>query len=652
MTQLQDEKEITKKDLETIVTLWTGRFKEAKEFREPYDRRNLRMYKIYRSIRDWMTNYAYDVNIMPPIGYEIIETIKPRLSAAKHKKRILPTKKTDIDNPSLTKWDNLIEYNFETMDFASEKASWIFAMLVYGNGTVQLSWDTEAKTPSIEVCDNWLLYIDPQAQEKLYGARWIIKRSWKEKELIQQEEQERGEDHIYDPIRLEKLDNQAIGDDPRRDRREVNAKKMSQINDATTRDNATDSSDDSGQREHSEYKAIELLECYDFVKQEIVTIGNRAEVLRKEPNPYGKINKSRRPGNLFIDLPCTPVPWEYYAMTILEPVETLIYEIADSRNQAMDNIIYNLDPITKIKRGKGYKKEGLKKGPGAMWFVDRADDIVTERPTDIGASWIDKDEILRRDIQTALALSEYTQGMPQSSQEPMGKVELLLMQTNIRFSQMVRQLENAMTEMVNIMIELNQHFLDEDKAYRIVGEDFAFDEFTSKDKEVLIDAKVDIIPKKEKSPEQESRDILETYRMFVIDDPPKEGNDEDMYFWEKKKAELQKLVLDRLGLEEYEDVLIREPKKPTADELNEKQKPMPLEGDVGMPEGMPQNIATPGAESIPPGAMPPGVAQQLPQKEPIMPPEGGMTPQATTQMTEPNPGFLQGLLKKIGLGRN
>jgi hypothetical protein len=221
----------------------------------------------------------------------------------------------------------------------------------------------------------------------------------------------------------------------------------------------------------------------------------------------------------------------------------------------------------------------------------------------------------------------------------MGKVELLLMQTNIRFAGLVRQFENAMTDLVNILIELNQNFLTEDKAFRLVGDEAEFHNFTEEDKSVYIDALVDILPKKEKSPEQESRDILELYQMFVVNDKPEDGDPQKMYQWEKKKAELQKLILERLGLEEYEEILVP---KLTISVMGPPQQPQgQTVGAGGMPGGMP----------MPPGGMTeptiPAMQQTVPEKEPILPPEQMSTPGATTGMTQPREGLVKRLMQRI-----
>ncbi len=89
---------------EALVTKWTSRFDRAERFRKPYQAKMLRMYKLYRAYRD-KTNYAYKTRIMPPIGFEIVETIKPRLSAARLKTRIFPMAKDDVGSTALEEWE-------------------------------------------------------------------------------------------------------------------------------------------------------------------------------------------------------------------------------------------------------------------------------------------------------------------------------------------------------------------------------------------------------------------------------------------------------------------------------------------------------------------------------------------------------------------
>lgn len=611
---------------EATLSLWKKRFTQAENFRKPIIAKYLRMYKLYRAYRD-AVNYAYGTNIMPPIGFEVIETVKPRLASAKINVNILPKQKDDINSPSLKRWDDLIEYDFEKMMFDDLKIQWINAMLLYGNGYAQLSWaGDEDGDPFLEIVDNWLLYFDPTAGNRLYDSNWEIKQSFKPKAILKKEEKERGENKLYDKIKNwdDIEDQEQRADDPRKDRYQINTLKMGQINDNIRRGQATDAGPgETGNDKYQGERNIEIWECWDHVEDKLVVIFNREHVARDEENPYMKVRK----GRLIIDLPDISLNNEAYAMGHLEPIETIIHEIADSRNQAMDDIVFSLDPIKKIRRGKGYKVSDLKHAPGATWELDKADDVVIERPPEISRAWIEKDSILRKDIESALAMSEYVRGLPQSPNEPSSKVELLLMQTNIRFSLLVRQLEISYTDLVNMLIEMNNEFLSEKKAFRLTGTSLRFAEFTEEDKKVMVDATVDIEPKKEKSPEQESSEVATLYKNLVVDDKPDPNSEDEIEQWKAKKALLQKMMVEKYGYAQYADILAPDY---TPRIKGEEETSVQAEG-----QGQ-EGVATAqvdGGESI---ADNPEQLQKVAGPEELLPPDEGILPEVATVESQPS----------------
>ena len=611
------------------------------------------MYKLYRAYREAI-NYAYGTSLMPPIGFEIIETIKPRLAAAEIDVDIFPTKTEDINSPTISKWDDLVEFNLQEMEFDDKKIDWIDSCLKFGNGLIQIMWGE--KTPDIEVVDNFLFYPDPQAGKRLKNSRWEIKQSFKSKAVVEKEEKERGDNPLYilaiagedgEPTPLigskkwEKIDDeQPKADDPRRERYRINTLKMGQIDKNRTA-GQTVGEGESGTKDKDEgERLMEIWECWDHIEGKLQVIFNRKHLVRDEDNPYAKINK----GRVFIDLPNISLPHEFNAMATLEPVETTIHELADSRNQAMDNIVFSLDPIRKVRTGQGYKDSDFVHSPGAIWYLKKADDIVIERMPEVSRAWIEKDALLRKEVQSSLALSEYTQGLPNSGQEPSSKVELLLMQTNIRFSLTVRQLEIAMTEMINSLIQMNQEFLEEDMAMRILGENFRFAEFSQDDKKVVVDARVKIKPRREKSPEQESKEVMDLYENFVINDKPEAGADPDeIELWKKKKHVLQRLIVEKLGYEKYIDILAPAMKKNEEKKEPAAQPPRPA---PTLPAGGPPAQGMVGAP------MPQDFRAQLPQQEEILPLEETAMPQATTSLTQPGRGNgIGGFLGKLLAGR-
>jgi len=539
-----------------VVTLWKQRFDRAEKYRLPHIDRMMRMYKLYRAYRD-ASNYAYGTNIMPPKGFEIVETIKPRLASADIDITLQPTKQDFVDDPLISEWETLIEYDLgvigDTTGFDDLKIWWINAMLIFGNGVVQLSWSgDENGHPYAEVVDNFLLYVDPKATNRLLDSRWEIKQTFKDKALIVKDEEGRGDYALYDAEKIKALEDKPIKLDPRVDRTMINTLKMGQINDGRRAGQAVDQTQGSGSSgldKNVGESQIEIWECWDHVTNKLVTIMNRESVVRNDENPYLKI----RGGRMFIDLPDISLNWEYYAMSHLEPVETTIYEMADSRNQAMDDIVFSLDPIRKIKKGKGYKPEDLKHAPGAVWELDNVTDVTIETGPNISNSWVAKDNILNQSIQTALALSEYAQGIPQNSQEPASKVELLLLQTNIRFSLLVRQMEIAFTDLINAMIQMNQEFLGDEMGYRLTGTKISFKTFGADAKQVGVDARVDISPKPEKSAAQEANETVALYKALVTDEIPllKGATPEEIAEFKRRKRVMQKMLVQAFGKGKY-----------------------------------------------------------------------------------------------------
>ena len=666
-TKLPDQEVVDFKPSDTqeeedrkVVEMWTSRFSRAETFRRPFIDRNIRMYKLYRAYRS-ASNYAYGTSLMPPTGFEIIETVKPRLASAEIKINLYPTKQENENSASLKQWDDLIEYDLQVMEFDDKKIEWINAQLMFGNGILQIMWDGDDDgDPYIEVVDNFLFYPDPQAMKRLKNSRWEIKQAFKSKAVIERDEKKRGDDPLYTVMELdeetggvvekplikskkwEKIEEGSeTPDDPRRQRYEINTLKMGQIDDRKNKDQAIDQTTGSGSSTPDKMagdKVVEIWECWDHVEGKLVTIFNRKEPVRNDDNPYANVNG----GQVFIDLPDITLNWEYYAMSHLEPVETTIHEIADSRNQAMDDIVFSLDPIRKVKKGQGYKDSDIVHKPGAIWYLQKADDVVIERGPEISRQWVEKDNLLRREVQTSLALSEYTQGIPKSAQEPASKVEILLMQTNIRFSLLVRQMEIAITELANSLIQMNREFLGDEKSFRILGKKVRWGKFTKEDKNVEVDAFVDVVPKKEKTAEQEAKEVLEMYKLFVVDDKPEGGTPLEVAAWKKKKATLQKLIVEKMGYEEYADVLAPDLKIEVQDDAQPKVEAQ------GEPAPVSARIPNGPAEGIADNPVPAMIRQGLPGPEALIPPEGA----TTAETAAPQGGFLANLIARArGISR-
>ena len=602
-----------------VIARWQKRFEVAKRYRKPYEAKVVRMHKLKRAYRDPL-KYNYMTRLMPPIGFRVIQTISTRLEAAKMTVSIRPNDKEYAeDQEAIEDWEKLIAFNLQENNWDDIKNDYIDNQQTEGNAYAQVVWDHSANGPKIVLRDWFLTLFDPNAGPRLEGSEWEILQSYKTKARILKDEKKRGK-KIYNS--LEYIENRTIEDDPRREREAIETLKMGQVRTARNIDN---DKDDLRDREtevvDDDIKQVEIRECYDHITDEILVFMNDGEVLvRREKNPYADIDD----GQMIVDLPCIRIPHRAYSMAQLEPVETLIIEIADSRNQVSDDIIFNLDPIRKVKKGSGVEKQDLTVGPGEKWVLKDVDDVVLERGVGLDRSWIDKDNMLNDEVDKTLALPEYTSGVPNSSQEPSSKVEALLGQTQIRLGKFLRHYEIAISDIVNKMIQLNQKMLQEvegeegeeetrrGRSYRLIKDGkVTFEEFKSVD--IGVDAKVRFDLKEEKTPDKRKEEAWAIYDKFILEDRPSPEDTEAMNIWLQERAVVRKIVLKEYDKEQYTKLLTKMQQK--EEEAQQPPAVGPAEGPAEPPAEAPQ-LPTPPPEPIPlipqePQAESPGFLQKL-----------------------------------------
>ncbi|MFA5232085.1 MAG: hypothetical protein WC410_00155 [Candidatus Paceibacterota bacterium] len=576
-----------------LIEKWKKRFKRADEFLTPYRAKWLRMYKLYRAYQD-KQNYAYETRLMPPIAFEIIETIVSRLATSKRKTRILPREKKDLKSKSLGSWDDLVNYDFDAIKLDKKLPKWLKSTTKFGNGIGKVTWLTDSgidyDDPFLTICDLWDIMPAPETEDLQEDCPWLIHRIVKTKDKIEREEKARGEGNaIYKNLQFVEP---KLVDDWKQDRYDVNLKKMGQIQDSadTGGDVTVKVTSDKTERD----RQIEIWECWDYEEGKLVTIMNQEVVVRNDDNPYKKVNA----GKIFINLPDHELDWELWAIGHIEPVETTIVEIADMRNQRMDDVILMLDPVIKIRKDSGISKNDVIFAPGAKWELRKMDDVVIERPPEISLMGINEEKNLRDEIERTLAISEYVSGMPKSAQEPMSKVAMLIGQSNLRMSSLAGNLAEALTTLANILIDMNREFISEDKLYRIVGDEVDFKEFKKDDKEVKVDAVVQIEPVI--PPDQATRlnQAMTLYDKFVAADKPDPNNPEEVKQWKKRKRAIQEMILDEMDKAAYKTVLLGEEESEPAKSTEEEppaapESPQLPAGEAGpAPEAQPEQKAS------------------------------------------------------------
>ncbi len=564
-----------------LIEKWKKRFNRAETYLRPYRAKWLRMYKLYRAYQE-KVNYAYQTRLMPPIAFQIVETVASRMVTAKRKTRILPREKKDVDSKSIQAWDDLVNYDFDIMKLQKKLPRWVKSAITFGNGIAMVTWLTDESVdhddPFLAICDLWDILPAPETEDLEEDCPWLIRRVLKSKEKIEREEKARGENALYKNINL--LQPKQI-EDWKQERYDINIKKMGQIQ-STGSGAQGDSVIKVSSEKYEREKLIEVWECYDFEEGKLVTIGNREILMRNDENPYQEVNH----GRIFLNLYDHEVNWELWAIGHIEPVETTIVEIADLRNQRMDDVILMLDPVIKIRKDSGISKNDIIFAPGAKWELRKMDDVVVERLPDISLMGVNEERMLHDEIEKTLAISEYVQGVPKSSTESLGKVAMLIGQSNLRLSSFAQNLSETLTRLANILIEMNQEFIEEDKLYRVVGDDVSFKEFTSSDKEIKVDAVVAVDPVVPPDQQMRLNQTLLLYDKLVAQDKPDPNNIDELKQWKKRKRVIQEMILEEMDKDAYRAILLGEEKEePAQNQTERKSEESPVAAEVeALPE--------------------------------------------------------------------
>lgn len=523
---------------------YASEFKRLQRMREPYQNKWTRMYYLYRAFRHITDEKKrkYLSQHLPPIGYQIIETIKPRIAALKLQVKFYNI--TQETAEELLEWDNLINWQLQTDNFENKKIEWVHNTLLYGDGFILVRWDSKHNRPTVEVLDNYTLYIDPSVS-KIQNARYIIRQTFKKKSQITTVPQE-----VLDKIDI--AENVQVND-PRKDRTEIETLRMGGDKDTMP--------DDEPLTTTEEEPTVEVREVFDFENKERIVYIQNEEVYR-EPTAI----EARH----FIQLKAIAQPHTLYSMSILEPVESMIYLIADNRNQAFLNMALTNNPIVKKRKGANISNEDIVMEPAAVWELERNDDIVLERPPEISKQWVEQDKLLYNEIENTLALSEYMRGAPASSTEPMGKVELLLMQSNIRLSLLVRQLEEAIADLVEAMVDLNKKYLDISRAQVFFNQGkLNIVQMTEEIKNKPLIADIQIDTKPEKTTAVRQKEAIELWKMFVEGNQPQTPEEQEKL--RKIKNMLMRAILEEFDKDAYAKLLEIEEKKQEQQEQPQEQ---------------------------------------------------------------------------------
>ena len=423
-------------------------FESTKRWRQPYEDRWKKFYKLYRSYRD-KTVYPYKSNIFVPYIFSIVESVVPKMLGTIFNTRpIISVQPRKGSSATLAKlMERLLEYQLdeEQLEFFTKILEFFKECAVYGTSFMKViprfNDDELATFNYIDLEPIDLFHIFPDFRAKsIRRMKYIIQLSYMD----------------YDE--LERYAKQGFY----KNVKEVKDYIESMINvDSYKRERLTDIGilDEYGY--DANRKVVEILEYWDMDK--IYTIGARKVVLKEEDNPFGGLLP-------FIMARYIPVQHELYGIGIHEVSEVLQEELNTVRNQRMDNVNLIINRMFIANKYADINFDQLTSYPGNVILTNDVTAIQPLDTRDITKSAYMEEEIIKRDIDNAVGEYEYSRGALPPRKETATGIVRLQQAANVRFDTVVKMLEfTVIRHIAKMFLWLDYQFLPKEDLVKILG---------------------------------------------------------------------------------------------------------------------------------------------------------------------------------------
>ncbi len=417
-------------------------FEKSSSYRNEKEKRWRRYYEMYRS-RAKPTDDKYRANLFVPEVFTIVETLLPRLVGGFLNSRSSPIEvlgREEKDIPKAKVAQMLISYQLERMNFPLHLVTFYKQALLYGTSVGKVYWDyrtTKSPTgetivayddPVFEVLDLFDFFIDPDAWD-IDNARYCIHRKYLSIEELKQRQRAgiyKNVDKVKDP--------------------------------ATTNIEAEPSCPSTYMQERN----IEILEYWE--DDRVVVVADRSVILRDAPNPF---YHGKKP---FVHIVFVPVPFEFYGIGVIEPIEGLQHELNTKRNQRLDNVNLILNRMWLVQRGTLDDYRQLQSRPGGVIVVNDINGIHPLPSPDVTSSSYMEEEKIKRDIQNTTGVTEYIRGVMPIEKQTATEVRIKSEQSSTRFDFNFKLMtEMGIKRIARFILQLDQQFITRERSIRIAG---------------------------------------------------------------------------------------------------------------------------------------------------------------------------------------
>ena len=422
----------------------------------------------------------YDDPNMPskvfnPIAWSFIETVITRMLAKTPTIAYKPREQADDTNAQI--FSDLFTYWFEKCNIYPKIVAWVKESLTYGTSVVKVDWYTSKPrevtsyiydndgTPMVDEDGTYMtqtttvtdyddprvipvniydFFIDPAATS-VAEAKWVVYQYWAnigDLELENDNAEQYGKS-IYDGKKL----------------KEIRREKTQNFNEYEARRREATGLDSVQASDHTVDRCL-IWEMWE--DDRLVIIADGMKVIRDTKNPYWHGKKP------FIYLVDSIVPKEFWGKGEIEPIQKLIHALNTTQNQRITNVNRILSPMWKATTA--VDDDELNFTDNGIIHVNDLQDAEMIQMPDVTSTAYQEAETLKEDMQRALGVTDYVQGI-QTPGQTAKEVEIKTSQANARFSHKVKLFEEmGLKELGDMVYQLYQQYITKERVVRVVGQ--------------------------------------------------------------------------------------------------------------------------------------------------------------------------------------
>jgi hypothetical protein len=455
------------------------------------------MRKLYNSERV-LVGYNGISDTFVPMAYSTVESLVASTAGDKPLVEYVPTRPDQATNTEVL--NNLYSYYWDLDGWTLKTIAHSRGLYKLGSACMQAYWDIDHPVIVNIPIDDW--FCDPTTTFFNYqragymGHRFLAKKSALKDEKI------------VDPVSGELVD------------KYMNLNKLGERGDEDdTSKEEEDMHRGSTLDKEAQADEVEVL-CYGTL-DEVIYIGNRAEVIYYDTNPFKArqqflgVDNPRGMYNYIFDA-YTPEDNQLYGRSVLQPILKPQELLNDLTNQNIDAVSWSLDPEMELDPMYSDYLDKISSATGNV-YPFKPGSYVPVQKLPIPSSVFNERTNIKNEIREATAIDELTRGTNYSHRTTATEAKIQMQQSSKRFDLAVSALENGgYYQMAKLVYQLIQHYVTTPTMFRVVGKNGVdwqtFDPSQFKgDYEPRVKLKVTL----ENEKDMKTRDIKEMFSAMV-----------------------------------------------------------------------------------------------------------------------------------------